>query len=453
MTPEETNKLYKKAFRCITYSIDKDNNILSRIKEFARRYDYLEIQQPVKVIPQDERKSHPLLTLDQIAELKAKDHSGIYAFLKVETIFQKIKKDVIDIKGKQKQIFERLKKSVEKEKYVINQVQDLKRDRIIGVIGKDHSLIRGIVTYLWLTQPTNSNKPPEWLSCKTPLRQCICSIIGKHIPERIDFLYVPCKGLNETEIKKLLPQIQDKRLNEIETRMVFLGDINCDSRNNVLNMLVGMVEDGFIRKRNIVISMDTLPAEFEDQFDPIYLEPKKQDTAKAQGITTFPLSQGDKVSDIKIVLLNDTTACVTVNRETKTLNYSQMGFLHKQTGDPKPLWDTVLEYAEGGVGVSQNSKGRKQKRGERINKILQKFFVTDKNLISGNQPLFNISKKRRQDQRPINIQSKNCSDCNKPHKNYCYTCNEETEKCKDCHDEFYKEAHKGLNGRLHKLIR
>ena len=102
MTPEETNKLYKKAFRCITYSIDKDKNILSRIKEFVRLYDYLEIQQPVKVISQDERESHPLLTLDQIAELKAKDHSGIYAFLKVETIFQKTKKDVIDIKGKQK---------------------------------------------------------------------------------------------------------------------------------------------------------------------------------------------------------------------------------------------------------------------------------------------------------------------------------------------------------------
>ena len=138
-------------------------------------------------------------------------------------------------------------------------------------------MIHGIVTYLWLTHPTNSNKPPKWLSCKTPLRQCICSIIGKHIPERIDFLYVPCKGLNETEIKKRLSQIQDKRLNGIETRMVFLGDINCDSRNNVLNMLVGMVEDGFIRKRNIVISMDNLPAEFRDQFEPIYLEPAKQD--------------------------------------------------------------------------------------------------------------------------------------------------------------------------------
>lgn len=293
MTSEETNKLYKKAFRCITYSIDKDKNILSRIKEFVRLYDYLEIPQPVNVISQEERESYPHLTLDQIAELKAKDHSGIYAFLKVETIFQKIKKDVIDIKGKQKQIFERLKKSVEKEKYVINQVQDLKRNRIIGVIGKDHSLIRGIVTYLWLTHPTNSNKLSEWLSCKTPLRQCICSIIGKHIPERIDFLYVPCKGLNETEIKKLLPQIQDKRLNGIETRMVFLGDINCDSRNNVLNMLVGMVEDGFIRKRNIVISMDTLPTEFEDQFEPIYLEPKKQDTPASTPNGNLFLREGD----------------------------------------------------------------------------------------------------------------------------------------------------------------
>ena len=394
MTPEETNKLYKKAFRCITYSIEKDNHILSRIIEFARQYDYLEIQQPVKVISQDEIESHPHLTLDQIAELKAKDHGGIYAFLKVETIFQKIKKDVIDIKGKQKQIFERLKESVEKEKYVINQIKDLKRNRIIGVIGKDHSLIRGIVTYLWLTHPTNSNKPPKWLSCKTPLRQCICSIIGKHIPERIDFLYVPCKGLNETEIKKRLSQIQDKRLNGIETRMVFLGDINCDSRNNVLNMLVGMVEDGFIRKRNIVISMDTLPAEFEDQFEPIYLEPKKQDTAKQAKFIPFPTPSGTQWHEVKISFIDRENVKISVGNKTAKKHFFDMGFRKGKTCKPVKSWDVLFTFSEKGcLKYSQSTQSKTEKDIQDLKRRLKAYFGMKGDPIilrDGYKPVFKV---------------------------------------------------------------
>ena len=83
-----------------------------------------------------------------------------------------------------------------------------------------------------------------------------------------------------------------------------------------------------------------------------------QDAAKVQGVTTFPLSPGTKVSDIKMIFLNDRTARITVKGETRTLDYAQMGFSHKQTGDLKPLWYAMLEYAEGGGARNVSMKIR-----------------------------------------------------------------------------------------------
>ena len=295
---EEKEELYEKAFKCISDSGKTDNDILDRIKIYETQYDFLECQQPVNVIPQDERESHPLLTLDQIAELKTKDHSNIYDFLESETTFQELIKYTIDVKSKQNQVFENLKKAIEGEKDVIEQIKALSRKRVVAIIGKNYELKSGVFTYLWLTHPYNGNNPANWLLFKTPIRQYFCSLVGKYIPNRIHFVNRNCNGLDVKEAKEALYYVQHElencskqsknvrlqgfglRSSALQSfelkKMAFLRDINCNAHIEALNMMVGMIKDGLLPKEDVIISTETLSVEFEDQFEPIYLEPEKQ---------------------------------------------------------------------------------------------------------------------------------------------------------------------------------
>ena len=271
MTEEEKKALYEKAFKCISDSGETDNDIFDKIKIYETEYNLLESQQPV---------------------------SYIHAFLESETTFQKLVKDTIDEKNKQNQVFENLKKAIEEEKGIIEQIKALRRKRVVAIIGKNYELISGVFTYLWLTHPYNGNNPANWLLFKTPIRQYFYSLVGKYIPNRIPFVYGNCNGLDVKETRKVLYYVQHElencskqsknvRLQGFELRssalqsfelkkMVFLRDINCNAHIEALNMMVGMIKDGLLPKENVILSTDTLPQGFKDKFEPIYLEPEKQ---------------------------------------------------------------------------------------------------------------------------------------------------------------------------------
>ncbi|NUO10377.1 MAG: hypothetical protein HUU08_17245 [Candidatus Brocadia sp.] len=166
-------------------------------------------------------------------------------------------------------------------------------------------------------------------------------------------------------------------------------------------------------------------------------EPEKQAVTQESKNITFPLPSGAKISDIKIVFLDEQTVKVIIKEQSRVFNFAETGFSHKQNGKPTTLWDAMLAYVNGDVF--------RHKQGERINDILQKFFVTDKDLIRANQPLFNICKKTKQIQKPHNIPSKICPICNKQHRHYCRICDDEQEHCEECHDGLYEEAHKELS--------
>jgi hypothetical protein len=294
MTAEEKNELYEKAFKCIFESLETDNEILAKISAYETQYDFLEFQRSLNVISQDEVESYPHLTLDQIAELKARDHSNIHDFLKSETTFQELVKDTIDVKSKQDQVFENLKKAIEGEKGILEKIKALSRKRVVAITGKNYELISGIITYLWLTHPYNGNNPAKWLLSETPIRQYFCSLVGKYIPNRIPFVYGNCNGLDVKETKNALYFIQHElencskqsknvRLQGFELRssvlqgvelkkMAFLRDINCNAGIEALNTMVGMIKDGLLPKEDVVVSTDNLPKELLGRFEVIELE-------------------------------------------------------------------------------------------------------------------------------------------------------------------------------------
>ncbi|MBI4221081.1 MAG: hypothetical protein HY607_00155, partial [Planctomycetes bacterium] len=184
------------------------------------------------------------------------------------------------------------------EKGIIEQIKALSRKRVVAIIGKNYELISGVFTYLWLTHPYNSNNPANWLLFKTPIRQYFCSLAGKYIPNRIPFVYGNCNGLDVKETKDALcyaqhelencsKQSKNVRLQGFQLRssalqsfelkkMAFLRDINCNARIEALDMMVGMIKDGLLLKEDVIVSTDTLPQEFKDQFEMIKLNAEKQ---------------------------------------------------------------------------------------------------------------------------------------------------------------------------------
>ena len=285
MTEEEKKALYEKAFKCISDSGETDNDIFDKIKIYETEYNLLESQQPV---------------------------SYIHAFLESETTFQKLVKDTIDEKNKQNQVFENLKKAIEGEKGIIEQIKALSRKRVVAIIGKNYELISGVFTYLWLTHPYNGNNPANWLLFKTPIRQYFCSLVGKYIPNRIHFVNRNCNGLDVKEAKEALYYVQHElencskqsknvRLQGFQLRssalqsfelkkMAFLRDINCNARIEALDMMVGMIKDGLLLKEDVIVSTDTLPQDFKGQFEIIKLEAEKQSK-------TVDISQGQPESE------------------------------------------------------------------------------------------------------------------------------------------------------------
>ena len=358
---EEKNELYEKAFKCIFDSFKTDNDIFDRIKIYETQYDFLDFPRTVNVISQDERESHPLLTLDQIAELKTKDHSNIYDFLESETTFQELIKYTIDVKSKQNQVFENLKKAIEGEKGIIEQIKALSRKRVVAIIGKNYELISGVFTYLWLTHPYNGNNPANWLLFKTPIRQYFCSLAGKYIPNRIPFVYGNCNGLDVKEMKEGLYSVQHElencskqsknvRLQGFELRssalqsfelkkMVFLRDINCNAHIEALNMMVGMIKDGLLPKEDVIVSTDTLPQGFKEQFDVIRLEPEQNTPANTpQKVIPFPTPSGTQWHEVKITLLDNENVSIKIKGNVVKKNYAELGFKDSRTGKPSKLW-------------------------------------------------------------------------------------------------------------------
>lgn len=168
-----------------------------------------------------------------------------------------------------------------------------------------------------------------------------------------------------------------------------------------------------------------------------------QDKPEERNIT-FPLPVGARIIDIKMRFLDDENVRITINGDSRNFHYVAMGFLHKSSKQPLERWNTLLEYAEYNGGL-RNVTRKKQKDSERINKKLKSFFVTKENLIKANRTVFSICKKAGKSQKPVNIQSKKCPACKETHGHFCFTCNDEQEHCKECHDELYKETHTKLN--------
>lgn len=168
-----------------------------------------------------------------------------------------------------------------------------------------------------------------------------------------------------------------------------------------------------------------------------------QDTPETKNIT-FPLPSGAKVNDIRMVFLNDENVSITINGNPQNFHYVEMGFSHKVNKEPLEMWNTLLEYAEYN-GVLRDVTRKKQKDSERINEKLKNFFVTNEDLIKANKTVFSISKKAGKNQRPTNIQNKECPSCHEIHRHFCFICKDEQEHCKECHDELYKGTHAKLN--------
>lgn len=133
-------------------------------------------------------------------------------------------------------------------------------------------------------------------------------------------------------------------------RMVLLKDTNCESE--VLNILVRMVSDGIMPVKEFVISMDTLPAEFKDQFDPIYLEPDKQretidisQDKTGKDFVPFPTPSGTQWHEVKISFIDEENVKISARDKTENRHYSQAGFKDDKSNKPIFLWKFLKELA------------------------------------------------------------------------------------------------------------
>lgn len=171
----------------------------------------------------------------------------------------------------------------------------------------------------------------------------------------------------------------------------------------------------------------------------IQLAPERQSNGQGVPQGVFPVPPEAKANDIEMTFQDNDNIHITIKEESRLFHYSQIGFSNKANNRPLAAWDTLLEYAEhnGSLG---NVNGKKQKDSERINQKLKAFFNTQEDLIIKNQTVFKI-KKKGNNKRPICTQQQECPECKETHTNYCFTCNAETQECKECHNELYKEIH------------
>lgn len=358
-------------------------------------------------------------------------------------------------------------------KDIVVQVEEADRRKPILLVGSNDALVKGTLALIWNTHPLIYDNKPK-------MGQSLLGYNNKDV-ERIFFLDKNCSGLSEEEIKRELfhkSELSDEEREEhflnhecielikplinVYKRgyvMLSLRGLEDKQHKNILKRL-GVIKEGYRRDliNGVLIvgidSTDTLPQEFKDQFEIIELEPKKQDipASTPQKVISFPISSGASINDIKMFFLNDENVCITIKGESRYFHYAQMGFSHKKAGSPLGMWETLLEYAEYNRAL-RNVTHKKQKDSERINKKLKIFFETNENLIIRNQAVFSISKKINQSKKPPNIQSKECPKCKETHKHYCFVCNDETEDCKDCHNELYKKIHNEPSGRIRNLSR
>lgn len=139
--------------------------------------------------------------------------------------------------------------------------------------------------------------------------------------------------------------------------------------------------------------------------------------------------------------MNDENVRIIIKDKSEPFHYAQMGFF--RNGRMLEGWNILLEFAENN-GILINVDSAKQKRIERLNKALQEFFKTHENLIVNHRTVFNVCKKTVNSKKPIYIQEKVCPSCEDVHKHFCFICNDETEHCRECHDDLYTDAHKNL---------
>ncbi|UJS17866.1 MAG: hypothetical protein L3J17_02110 [Candidatus Jettenia sp.] len=239
---------------------------------------------------------------------------------------------------------------------------------------------------------------------------------------------------------------------------VFLNGLKC-RESDFLEKLTARIRDFKSSENNkgvLIVSTLTPPADIPKVFMNVFesnvisLESAQKMQGKANGlgvphtVNTFPMPPGANINDIKMCLLDDENIRIDVKEESKTFHYAQMGLSAKTNNRPLAAWDALQDYAEYNGNLHKVDNAR-QKRSERLNKLLKSFFQTDKDLIVSNQTLFKISKRKASSKKPVHIQLTECPVCKKNHRHYCYVCEDTTNHCQECHDGIYTEAHNKLN--------
>ena len=242
----EEDEVYKKAFGCAYENSTIDKAVLDTIIQLENRYT-----------------------------LRGDPHhdNQVLKVLFNEEIFQTKLKTAIDEKSKQEEAFEKLKKAVTGNKKIIKQIEGLKRNKGIAIIGNNYDLISGIASYLWLTSPLICpGIPPIWLMM-SPIKQKFFDAIGKYINGKKGFCYINCDGVNETKLyEELFPDLTI--MPNLPGSVLFLRNIN-NSHDNIVKRVLGIMRD-VGGQGNFIISTDNLPEDLKDQFEEIELETEKQ---------------------------------------------------------------------------------------------------------------------------------------------------------------------------------
>lgn len=180
-------------------------------------------------------------------------------------------------------------------KDIVVQVEEADRRKPILLVGSNDALVKGTLALIWNTHP---------LIPKVKL------LLGSG-NDRVYFVDKNCSGLTEDEIRKDLFYLPEKRPDEndlaevMHQRTLFkrkmseclkplmnlynnlcilsLRRLEGKQHENILKRIIAEVEE---RKGNneegcLIVSIDgtdNLPEDLKDQFEPIYLEPEKQDT-------------------------------------------------------------------------------------------------------------------------------------------------------------------------------
>jgi len=311
----------------------------------------------------------------------------VYDIIFKEVIFQTALKNAIDIKSKQDTVFKELEKAITENEFLINQLKKLKRDKGIAIVGNDHNLITGVVSYLWLTAPLSKGIPPKfpiWLKTPvldndtpliwqlmSPIRQKFFDAIGKFINGKKGFGYINCDGVNETELHGILFSNMAIMPN-LPGSMLFLRKVN-NSHTNILRRVLGTML-GIGGQGNFIVSTDTLPQDLKDQFEPIYLDAEKQDTP-VQGRKRNKLYYRYNEQD-EVVLFFKKGESITLTKQEAKLFL----FLVEDRRKPEEIIEHVWEVYKQKDIDKKKEKGNVKELRNRINNKCCKIGV--ENLIS-----------------------------------------------------------------------